>query len=372
MKSLLLSGRIIIAGVILAAGLLSCEDEVAPPPPPDSPGYTVETRVIRDIDFIKNRYFWINDPDYGGLPADPNHPTISIDVWQEINPADKLADPPPDWMPGKAFYDQNGDGSALDFAARQILNGVRPSAAFVQEDFKRLELGRDYQLMLDFDTKEISGIVLVRPVPEDKALAVNYISVEWAIGVGPFVVGGPYSQYGIPVGGGAERDTMILELIKTKNPRPGSGLEKTWDFMMRNFYDLGLNYIAPAYTEIEIEDQTPRHDRTHPEGSDVPYIRIFGFDRQNRAFEPIPDGNFDMPSIYLDTTWGILQFPAGFGFAPPPDSVSQWTGGEFSFADSVLYQDRWTKVRRLYTEYLIDPFVDAHQYNIVVRVKHYE
>ena len=197
MNSTPLSGRIFLVCVIFAVGLLSCEEETTAPPPV-SPGYTVETRVIRDIDFIKNKYFWFNNPNIFGLPADPAHSTINIDVWQEIVPADKLAQPDLDWLPGKAFYDPVGDGNALNIAAVEIFNGRTPSAAYVQQDFKRLALGSDFYLILDFNTKEALGIVLLQPVAEDRALAVNYISVQDDRFAGsPFVVGGPYSQYGM-------------------------------------------------------------------------------------------------------------------------------------------------------------------------------
>jgi hypothetical protein len=337
-----------------------------------------ERRVIRDIDYIRNKYFWINDPNFGGLAADPNG-TIPFDVWLEINPADKQAQPDLDWRPGKAFYDPFGDGDALDTAAASILAGRNPTAPFVQQDFKRLEPGRDYQYIQDFDTKEVFGIVLVQPVAEDKALAVNYISIaDTSTGV-TYEVGGPYSQYEIPFGGGAERDTMILELIKAKNPRPvspGSDFGETWDYMMRNFYNLGLNNIEPASFDLNIHDNTPRLDTSAPTGSKVPYIRIFGLDQENVANQPIPDGRMDATSVYLDTESGILQFPFKWSFAPDSslvakwtggrDSLGTWVGGEFTFNDGGVFQDRYDKSVRMYTEHVTNPFVEFYQYDIVV------
>jgi hypothetical protein len=370
MISMNISGRVLFLCVVFAAVILSCEEEVAPPPPPDWPDYITETRVIRDIDFIRNKYFWLNDPDYGGLPADDMN--FNLDVWVEINPADKLAQPDLDWMPGKAFYDPNGDGDAINSAAQEILSGRKPTAPHVKQDFKRLVEGRDFLFISDFHTRDVMGIALTQPVPEDKALAVNYTTVRHPDAPGsPYVIGGPYSQFGIPVDvGGVERDTMLLELIKAKNPRPDNEFGEVWNYMMRNFYNLGITDIDPALFKLTIHDNTPRLDTSTPTGSTIPYIRIFGLDQINTAYEPKPDGRVDV--IYINIIKGIIKFPSEWSFAPPADSVMRWTDGGFTFHDGSIMQMQYDKSLRMYTEYLINPLVDAYQYDIVVEVKRLE
>jgi hypothetical protein len=327
-----------------------------------------ERRTIRDIDYIRDKYFWLNDPKSFALPADEAN--FNIDVWVEINPGDKLAQPDLDWMPGKAFYDPNGDGAAINTAAQEILAGQKPTAPFVKQDFKRLLEGRDYSFIQDFDTKEVLGIVLTQRVAEDKALAINYVTTEDAVNApgSPFVIGGPYSQYRIPLGtGGAERDTMMLELLKAKNPRSTGEFGAVWNFMMRNFYNLGLTFIDPDNFELSINDNTPRLDTSAPTGSTIPYIQIFGLDQVDGVTNsPGHDGRIDAPSVYLNTTTGILQFPALNAFAPPHDSVEIWTDGGFSFLADSTTRAQYAKSDTMYTGYLTNPLVEAYQYDIIV------
>jgi cell surface protein SprA len=165
---------------------------------------------------------------------------------------------------------------------------------------------------------------------------------------------------------------MLLELIKAKYSRPHGNFGPVWNFMMRNFYNLGLTPTFPASLELSIHDNTPRLDPSTPTGSTIPYIQIFGLDQINAAGDRIPDGRVDLSVIDLNLTGGILQFPALWAFAPPPDSVHRWTAGEFSFYPDTLHALQYETSRRLYTEYLFNPFVSAYQYDIVVKVKRFE
>jgi hypothetical protein len=346
--------------------MAACEEKAAPPAPV-WPDYAVETRIIRDIDFVRNQYYYFDNAlvvDITRFHPDDRNPSIPIEIWVEISPSEKL-DAGFYWIPGKALVDTVGDGCALRAVADRIHRGL-PLWPYrhLALDFRRLEHDIHYRYLTCFDTDAVRGIVLRQPVAEHRALAASYTTTAGD------TVGGPYSMWGIPHGGGAERDTMILKMIKPKHPRPDDDFGFTWFNTLRNVYNLGLNFIEPAHTEIEIRDNTARADRTHPEGSAVPYIRIFGFDQKNRTFEPEPDGEFDLLSPYIDLEHGILTFPSLFGFAPPLDSVQRWTGGEFSFEDS-LYSDRYAMSRRLYIHYLTNPFVEAYQYDIVIRVKRF-
>lgn len=280
-----------VAGAVIAA----CDEETAPPGPV-SPDYEVETRIIRDIDFARNQYFYFDNPllvDITQFHPDDRHPSLPIEIWVEITPDEKL-DPALYGSPGKALVDTAGDGSALRAAADRIRHGL-PLWPYrhLAGDFRRLEYNVHYRFLRDFDTDAVQGLAFRLPVAEHLAVAASYVTAAGD------TVGGPYSMRGIPHGGGAERDTMILKMIKPKYPRPDDDFGFTWYNTKRNVYDLGLNFIAPA-----------------------------------------------------------------------PDSVQRWTGGEFSFADS-LYSERYAKSRRLYIHYLTNPPIEAYQYDIVVRVKRY-
>jgi hypothetical protein len=327
-----------------------------------------EERVIRDIDYIRNQYFYFDNPRYVYIPdihPKNDDPTVPIEIWREIDPGQKTSQPDLDWEAGKAFLDTDGRGTNLKLAALMIKNGTPASdlPVHVPGDFERLVENVDYEFIFDFDDPNaVVGFVLTRPVDDNKALAVSYLTVTGD------TVGGPYSRWDIPRGQGvAQRDTMILELVKPRVPRPDNEFGFTWDYMMRNFYNLGLSNIEPVSFELEIRDRTPRLDTTSPTGSTVPYIRIFGLDQENAAGDPGYDGRIDIRPEILNTATGILQFPDVHAFAPDTVRVREdWTDGQFSFSDS-LYQSQWNKSNKLYTQYLTNPFVDAYQYEIVVR-----
>ena len=327
-----------------------------------------EQRVIRDIDYVKNQYFYFDNPffvDIRNIKPRNDDPLRPVEIWREIDPIEKTTKPDLDWAPAKAFLDLDGRGTNLDIAANLIKINT-PAADLpphVPADFERLRENVDYNFIFDFDDPNaVVGLVLTQRVEDNKALAVSYVTTDGD------VVGGPYSDWDIPKGPGvAERDTMILELVKPKVARPDDpDYGFTWDYMMRNYYRLGLLNIEPASFELEIRDRTPRLDTSSPTGSQIPYLQIFGLDRFNAANDSVPDGRIDIRPDILNTATGVLQFPSANAFAPDTNAVKVWTDSLFNFG-AAEYWPQWKKSLRIYTEHLTNPFLDAYQYDIVVR-----
>lgn len=358
-----------LAFAVIAVLSLACGEDQQPVNP--EPTYTVETHVIRDIDFVKNRYFYFDDPlavNAATTYPRPDDPFIPIEIWREIAPAQKM-DPTVDWEPAFAFPDPNGRGSTLR-DARDAYQNQLPRIdwpAQMMADFELLREGDDYQLIFGPSHWMVEGFVLKQPVEEDKALTVSYVN-----NLGD-TIGGSF-WWRIPRGpGAAERDTLLLELVKPKVQRPTGTFGSTWSYMMRNVYDLGVKWMTPSTVELVIEDRlSARDDNTYPEGANpaVQYLRIFGLDQFNDAGDAIPDGKLDFVPEVLDPSTGLLRFPCITAFAPDTLLVDEWTDHQFNFFPD--YSTQYEKSLKLYHEYLTNPDFEAHQYDIIVRIKRFD
>jgi hypothetical protein len=325
------------AGLTLAL-FTSCDDDSSARP--KQPEFAVETHVIRDIDYVKDKYFYFDDPRYfiGPRANDPQ-----INVYRTVTPTDLLNHPDIQRIPGWVMPDSIGDGQSIRDAAATISSGRRPDYALIQ-DFELLQAGVDYDLIVDPPTQLVVGIKLADPVPPSalKAIAVTYVNRD-------------------------DIDTLMLEMLKAPDPRSQGPFGSAWRLAARNYYYLGTRDIGPNALTIVIEDVLgSRSDHTRPEGSSMPYLRIFGLDQSGSNGVGPSDGLID--AWYVDLTTGILQFPSVESFAPDPINVNSWTDGAFAFDGP--YQAQYDKSLSIY-EKLLNPteLLDAHQYIIKVTVK---
>ncbi len=308
-----------------------------------------ETRTIRDVDYVKNRYFYVNNPtnfpDAGLLPK-----VSGFEVYRTLKPEDLIADPTLTGFPGWAFPDPSDDGSGLTLAASLV-------TAAPDENYRLLERGVDYEFIVDALTNVVVGIELFDPIQDQalRTLAIRYVTESG------LNIGGTSADYGISVGNPAD---LVLKMIKSKEPKE---VDPTWPYMIRNFYNLGLTNIDGNSLEITIEDVlNPRVNPEVPEGSQVPYLKIFGLDQTDRSGTGPPDGRVDLTSGLVNLTSGTLQLPARRAFSPPPAAVAVWTDTLFSFTGD--YQAQYDKSLRIYEEKLNSTQeTDVHQY--VIKVK---
>jgi hypothetical protein len=160
-----------------------------------------ETRTIRDVDYIKNKYFYVDDPaSFVGASE------VAFEVYREVTPQDLVLNPTINRVPGWAIPDSVGNGQSVLDAAAAIAGGGRPVAGRAT-DFKLLERGIDYEFVVAVGAVEtIVGIELFEPIPNtaQKTLAIRYTNLN------DQPVGGSYSDYGIT----APVDTLMLEMIK--------------------------------------------------------------------------------------------------------------------------------------------------------------
>lgn len=316
-----------------------------------------EAVVLRDADYVKNKYFYFADPRafLGPKAESPN-----IEVYRTVTPSDLLAHPDIQRIPGWVMPDSVGDGQSIRDAVAVLNSNGTPQAA-LRQDFQLLQFGQDYDFIIDARTNATIGIELFDPIPNTalKALGVSYVNRD------NVPVGGSYKTLG--VSRASDADTLLLKMLKHPDPRPQGPFGSTWKLMIRNIYNLGLTNIDQNSLKVSIEDilNTTRLNSDTPDKSDVKYLKIFGLDQTDRTGTGKPDGLIDLTYGFVDLTNGLLQFPSIEAFAPEPDSVAHWSENKFSFTGP--YQAQYDKSRKLY-EQLLNPTEeqDASQYLIKV------
>ncbi|HEX5133096.1 MAG TPA: cell surface protein SprA [Candidatus Krumholzibacteria bacterium] len=324
-----------------------------------------ETRTIRDVDYVKNKYFYIDDP-FSLIGASE----VKFEVYRTVTPQELALDPNlAKGLPGWAIVDSIGNGQPIIDAANRVRGGSRPKQARA-DAFKLLERGIDYDFIVSAsDQITIVGIELFEPIQPtaQKTLAVRYTNLF------DQPIGGSYASFGIidpatgqPVTANSDADTLMLEMIKAPDPKPYGPFAFAWQLAIRNIYNLGLTNIDGNSLEVTIEDiLNPRLNSAVPDSSQVPYLRIFGLDQTDRSGTGPPDGRIDLSSGLINLTTGTLQFPVARSFAPDKALVTEWTEGQFQFDGD--YAPQYDKAQRIYTDYLnTTDETDVHQYVIKV------
>ncbi len=336
----------LLATLVVAA---SCSSDSGSPFVP--PGTKTDTHLIRDVDTMRDTYFYVNNPAVAPGPdliPDP----ATLEVYRTVKPADLIADPTIVALPGWAFPDPGDSGAGIEAGASQVV--AAPDALY-----QLLNPAMDYALVLDPVTKVFLGIELSDPIPDSaqRELAIRY---ETSTGI---PIGGNAADYNLTSISGVNAFDLVLKLIKTRWPMD---TEPTWPYAMRNVYDLGFTGIDARYFSLSIEDVlAPRKEPWKPSGSEVPYLRIFGLDQTDVSGIGPPDGNVDLTNGIVDLDRGRLMFPEARAFAPPAARVAAWTDGLFEFTGG--YQAQYDQATRIYDEWL-NPTQEAEVHQYLIRV----
>jgi len=307
-----------------------------------------EVRTINDVDFIKNVYFFLDHPpdDTTSINVFRRPLESSIELFQSVDPFEIVANPELVTFFGRAWVDSLGDGSDVREALSLLQAGDPNTPPFAEAQYRLMQQAEDYRFVLDSQDNSVVGIELVRAVPNTKVLAVRYVN-EFGDTIGNF---NDFS------------DTLALELIKPFGARPDNEFGYTWSYMMRHIYSLQLSNIDPTTLSVEILDFLPRLDRSVPQGSSVPWIRVFGLDRTDQAGLGFPDNQVDVTRNLIDFQRGLLTFPIFSPFNPSDAFVAAETDSQFAFTG--VYKD----IRRpeIYNQFLTD-ILSAPRFQIVVR-----
>ncbi len=319
-----------------------------------------EVREIRDLDYVRNKYFYFLPPNQqtlDNIDLLPNEATV--EVYKGVAPSTTDAVAVDRW----AIMDTTLTGAMID-AAVPILdaNGNPPNGELSK--FKKLTLNVDYVFIIDATTNNIVGIELFEPLTTTfNALGVFYETVGDA-GRPSLVIGGAYENLrdNTPDGSG-----IVLRMLRARDPAPAGPFAPVWELEVRNIYNLGLSNIDGNSLTVEIVDnlrERPNADR--PDSTNVTYIRIFGLDRTDRSGTGPPDDIVDLTSGVVNLTTGTIQFPSDRPFYPSPAQVALWTAGNFAFVGE--YAAQWNTSRRIYTDKLDSEIEQnkVHQYTIRV------
>ena len=265
---------------------------------------------IRDVDWIKNRYFFI-------------HPWFrdGIDTFF-VNNAFSI----PSFYPLKNGLHQIGDVVIKNFELYKSININDPNAmtgmAFVnpadtssysdeneEGSFIRLEQGNNYYVSSDL------GFIRVREQVSQDILGCTFSIADRQTGEIIMEVGSGPDSIGT---------NLALMMLKPRNSYPS---HSTWPLMFKNVYYLGTSQINPDGFEVKIlnKNATPVSERD--KASSLPYITLFGLDsldeNGNRNYDEIIDKEMANVMNMID---GELMFPSFYPFA----KVDSLEGGQKS------------------------------------------
>ncbi len=266
---------------------------------------TESKSTIKDIDFIKNRYFFIDSLYRDQFPKGYSEDLQKFDV-----------------IHGKEILQLDVFMSARigDLGARYCLAAVDPEkyagknpedvteiAGTVEKQyFKRLEPKKDY----DFDPYR-GFFWLNQSVNSSAVLAIAYLTSDGT------KRGTLYEEWG----DSTSTNNIVLKLIKPKSMKPSDEYNRTWPLMMRNVYSLGGTKIEKEGFDVRLENNK---NGTHDVRQDVDPRRLFlnltGLDVVNKNDELEPDDIIDINQYTVDLVNGILIFPSLQPFNPTKDA----------------------------------------------------
>jgi hypothetical protein len=242
-------------------------------------GAKENTIVIRDADYARYRMFDI------GVITDP----VADTTINMIGPDDQIVE--------FRLFESTGISTERRGSAYEYwLEKDNPNFSLNPMQSEFIELGNSIDYIFDIGRRRVS-FPRRRSGVENRALAY-------------------YMRYQTPGGATVEigrlGDTLELQLLKTRNPRPN---DPFWDAEWKNVYELGTREIDYQDLDLRIykgdrgTEQNPSvANLDHQDG--VPYLEIFGLDVQNASGAiGSPDGKIDNNYEFLDLEGGLLYFP---------------------------------------------------------------
>ena len=274
-------------------------------------GTQSNTQQIRDVDWLKNRYFFIHpwfrngadttliyDGQYhqvqvpsfyplrNGLHYIGNLVVKNFELYKSINTNEAGA------VTGTAYIDplQPDDSTHIDDNE--------------EGSFIRLEVGANYVMSADL------GYIRLRDQIMQEILGCTFILEDRTTGETILSVGQSADSVG---------QNLSLMMLKPRNSHPN---HPTWPLMFKNVYYLGTTQINPEGFEVKIVNKraTPESDRDR--FTSLPYITLFGLDSLDENGQRQYDEIIDKTSgNILSLLNGELLLPALHPFARS-DSLS--------------------------------------------------
>ncbi len=133
----------------------------------------------------------------------------------------------------------------------------------------------------------------------------------------------------------------------------------TYQYVLRNIYFLGAEYIEACHFDLVIERNTDEAD-ADVETNGLPYLRIFGLDTMDVDGHPGADGIVDEnDSSRFDLVRGLLRFP--LDFPRPFDATAEVYAANAGVAPEAFAWDQ-TRLSQLLTPQIYDAATPPAQY----------
>ena len=245
-------------------------------------GAQSNTQQIRDVDWIKNRYFFI----YPWFRNGVDTAIVNNLVIQNINI--------PSFYPLKNGLHYIGNVVVKNFELYKSINtndaGAVTGTAYIDPlnlidstyiddnetgNFIRLEPGINYELSADL------GYIRLRDMVMNEILGCSFTLEDRNTGQVVMEVGSPADSAGT---------NLALMMLKPRNSHPN---HPSWPLMFKNVYYLGTTQINQEGFEVKIINKrsTPESDRDRT--TSLPYITLFGLDsldvNGNRQYDELID-----------------------------------------------------------------------------------
>jgi hypothetical protein len=260
--------------------------------------------IIRDYDFIKNRYFFVDT-----LYRDLYEPGYSDDLLNWFFPTENDLIEELDVYKTGNYSNQNArEGIAvLDPSLPQYQNITNIDAfeskggQLEKVTFVPLERGKDY----DYDYAR--GFLWVKQeVRDNEVLALAYKTRSG-------------KKVGTLLSEVAGNDSLpyVLKLIKSQSMQPSH--KHAWSLMMRNVYFLGGTNIEEAGFDIRIEfNLNGDHEQIQQVDPRKSFLYLLGLDRVDENSQPSTEGDkkVDDNPLLISRAEGILIFPGLQPFDP--------------------------------------------------------
>ncbi len=264
-------------------------------------GAQIDTVEIRDYQYVRNQYFFLDDvyrdqlTDFAvlntGIPEDFD-PTAAIDetsLQVYINDFNVSNDPEQLARPGRAFAD--------------LSNPDDPRTGYTEVGtWHRLDPDNDYSMV-----SALGYIVLRVPVQDRHALAVAYRTVAGdGVGFTP-----------------AQPDSLKLRLLKARDARTEF---PTWNLEWKNVYRIVRGFSRGRLFDedkirVEILHEIPGDEPENTEGGRS-FLQLMGLDKHGQDAGTRPDQIIDADYVGLDGSRGVLIFPDQRPFDPVEDKYA--------------------------------------------------
>ena len=230
-------------------------------------GAKSSTQQIRDVDWLKNRYFFIHPWFRNGVDTAVVHNLLI----HQVNI--------PSFYPLRDGLHYIGNLVVKNFELYKSINtneaGAVTGTAYINPlnkldstyidnnetgNFIRLESGTNYVLSADL------GYIRLRDMVMNEILGCSFVLEDRNTGDTVLVVGNPADSVGT---------NLSLMMLKPRNSHPN---HPSWPLMFKNVYYLGTTQINPEGFEVKIINKrsTPESDRDRV--TSLPYITLFGLD----------------------------------------------------------------------------------------------